>query len=815
MLDLEFRAALRSLSRSPGFVTAAVLSLTLGIGAGAAAFGVIDAVRLRALPFPDGNRLVLFSEVPATPGQGAACPGGCDVSYETFSNLLRAHPPRTLDAVAGYTSGGKALGTSGEPLLVTGGVVSPNLFELLRVKPLLGRLFTADDDRLGAAPVVLLSHDLWTQQFGSDPATLGKVVKLSDTHYTVIGVMPAGFNHEVGSQFWLPVVPVLDPSTRPSIRSLTVIGRLAPGQTLEQLRAELATLDPKAIGAAGPDPKVPMKLEALPLRERYAGSTQSHDLIFAAIVGMVLLIACANVANLALVRTLSQQREFAVRSALGARPSRLARSLLAQNVMLVTPAAVLGLLFAKWFLGVLQSLAALQSLRPDGMEYRLDATVVGFAVLLALGIGALLSLVSARAITRANVQRLLRDGGAQASVGRRGSRAQQVFVVAQVASAVALLTGAGLLAKTSFRLAKLDLGFDAAHVLLGSPSYPHPWRVKEKYLPVTRQIALELSQMPGVTAVAISATNPLGPRGAPGSLVLEGQAAPLPAAAAPRVIHAVSPGYFKALGIAMVKGREFTEQDLEAAPPVAIINEYAARHWWGGQDPIGKTFRVDTAPSLPQEVTVVGVAHDNKAAAGNLLLSVDGPEIYRPYEQTPSAFPTFYVQARTGPAPLLKPTRELLARLVPDRPVFGSLLAQNVSDQLGGVRLNAIQILAFALVGLFLALLGIHGVLSYTVRQRTQEIGIRGALGASRGGIERMVLGSAARLAGFGVVIGLPVAFYASRLIRGILYGGVSATDPSVYVVVALAVGAVSLLAAWAPARRAARVDPVIALRAG
>ncbi|HEU5219344.1 MAG TPA: FtsX-like permease family protein, partial [Gemmatimonadales bacterium] len=301
--------------------------------------------------------------------------------------------------------------------------------------------------------------------------------------------------------------------------------------------------------------------------------------------------------------------------------------------------------------------------------------------------------------------------------------------------------------------------------------------------------------------------------GAPPSLVLEGQAAPLPASAAPRFVHAVSPGYFKTLGIAIVRGREFTEQDLEAAPPVAVINEYAARHWWPGQDPIGRTFRVDTAPSLPLEVTVVGVAHDNLAASPNLLLSDDGPEIYRPYEQMPSAFPTFFVASRTGPAPLLKPTRELLARLVPDRPVFGSLLAEDVSTQLGGVRLNAIQILAFALVGFGLALLGIHGVLSYTVRQRTQEIGIRGALGASRGGIERMVLMDAARLTGFGLLVGLPAAAFATRLIKGMLYG-TSPTDPSVFVLVGAVVALVSLAAAYAPARRAAKVDPVIALRA-
>lgn len=812
-IDLDLRAALRSLARSPGFLAAAVLSLALGIGAGSAAFGVLDAVRLRALPFKDGDRLVVLSEVPAGP-TGPECRTTCDVSYETYADLLRIHPPRALDAVAAYTSGGKALATGNDQILVVGGVVSPNLFDLLGARPALGRAFTPDDDRLGAPPVVVLSHDLWVNQLGSDPAILGKTVKLSDTRYSVIGVMPKGFEYELRSQFWLPVVPVLDPSTRPSIRSLMVVGRLAPGSTLAELRGELATIDPAVLTRAGPGGKVTMRLEASPLRERYTSSTQSHDLIFAAIVAFVLLIACANVTNLALVRALYQQREFALRTALGARPARLARGLLVQHGLLVLFAAGLGLVFARWFLGVLQSLEALQSLRPSGMEYRLDARVVGFAIVLALAIGGLLGGVSARAVMRSNVQRLLREGAPSAGAGRRGRRVQQGFVVAQIACAVALLAGAGLLAKTAFRLSRLDPGFDAGQVLQGSPSFPHPWRVREKYLPVTRQILLELGQLTGAGSVTLRAEVPLGPRGAAPVVTLEGDAAPLPPGMAPETALSVGPSYFRTLGIGLVRGREFSEQDLETTPAVAVVNEWAARHWWPGRDPIGRTIRIDTAPGAGAMVTVVGIARDNKAAGRNLLLSEDGPELYRPYEQASSAFPTFFVRATSGPAPLLRPVREILVRLVPDRPVFAALLAENVADQLSGVRLNALQVMAFALVGLFLALLGIHGVLSYAVGRRTQEIGIRGALGATRGGIERMVLGDALRLTAIGVTLGMPVALLVTKPIRGMLYG-ISPTDPVVFVGVALAVAAVSLVAGYAPARRASRVDPVIALRAG
>ena len=805
---LELRAALRGLARSPGYAAAVVLSLALGIGSAAAAFGVLDAVRFRSLPFPEADRLVTIAEVPADrPGE---CRAGCDVSYETFANVLRLHRPRALDAVVGFTAGGKALATSTEPILLMGGVVSPDLFDLLRVRPALGRSLSPDDDRLGAPLVTVLSHALWVTQFGADPGIVGRTIKLSDSHYTVVGVMPAGFDFEVATKFWLPAVPTLDPSTRPSIRSLSVIGRLAPGRTLAQLVGELATLDPAALAHGGPGSRVPMRLTASPLRDRYTGATRSHDLVFAGVVAAVLLIACANVANLALLRTLFRMRELAVRAALGAPRLRLARGPMLEHGMLVALAAILGVAFAARFLSLLRTLDVLRSLRPTGMEYGLDARVAGFAVLLAAGVAVLLGLVSTHAVTRADLNQLIREGSPGAA-GRGRQLAQSVFVVAQIAGAAALLTGAGLLTRTAFRIARIDPGFAPAPVLQGSPSYPHPWRVREKYLPVTRQILAELTLLPGAAEVAIQASEPMGPSG--GELLLEGSAAPLVRGLAPPAVLAVSPGYFSTLGIAMAGGRDFTEFDTGAAPPVAVVNEWAARRWWPGQAAIGRTIRLDTAPAHPATITVVGVVRNNRAASGNLLLAEDGPELYRPYEQSPSPFPTFLIRAGVPPARLLRPVRVTLARLVPDRPVFATLMAQRVSDQVAGVRLNAIQILAFAAVGLCLSLLGIYGVLSYAVGRRTREIGIRSALGATRGGIQRMVLAFAARLALAGLLIGMPAAYWSSQVIRSLLYG-TDRADPMVYGAVAVGTALAALAAAYLPARRAARVDPALALRA-
>ena len=811
-LHFDLRTALRVLARSPGFLVTAVLSLAIAIGASAAAFSVLDAVRLRALPFPDGDRLVVLSEVPLE-GSPGGCRTACDVSYETYANVLRTTPLHSLDLVAGYTGGGKALNLGGDPILVFGGVVSPNLFDLLQVRPVLGRSLTPEDDRLGVPTVVVLSHELWTSRFEADPRIVGRSIRLSDTDYTVVGVMPSGFNHEVQSQFWLPVVPTLDPSTRPSIRSLTVIGRLTPGMSLAQLRGELATLDGAVIAGTGKD-RTPMKLEAAPLRTRYSESTQAHDLIFAAIVGCILLIAVANLANLVLVRSLHQQREFAIRSALGARSGRIVREQFAQQVVIVLSAAVLGMVLSAWLLSLLGSLDTMRSLRPSGMEYRLDARVIGFTVLLALGIGALLSLVPSRVASRTDVQGVLRDGAPTTTGGRRGIRLQQVFVVAQITLAVILLTGAGLMARTVVRLSRVDLGFDPERLVEGSPSFPHPWRVKERFLPVTRQITAELLQLPGVESAAVRSTVALGPRGASPRVVLEGQAEPLPPGLVPSSGFAVTPGYFGALDIRVLRGRDFDSHDLEHTQPVAIINDWAARRWWPGDDALGRTFRVDTLPGAPPlTLTVVGVVADNKAAQQNLLLADEGAEIYRPYEQAPSAFPAFVIRASGSPAALLRPTRELLARLVPDRPVFATRSSERVDDQLSGVRVNALQILGFALVGLGLALMGIYGVLSYTVGRRTQELGVRGALGATRGRLTALVLVDAARLTAIGLAIGLPLASVAIRPIESGLHG-TSRTDPLVYVAVGAVVMLVTLTASLLPARRASRVDPIVALRA-
>jgi predicted permease len=491
--------------------------------------------------------------------------------------------------------------------------------------------------------------------------------------------------------------------------------------------------------------------------------------------------------------------------------------LITEHLVVVVVATVVGVGLAQLILGVLRDVAILQSLRPVGMEYRLDAPAVGFAVALALVIALILSLVPVRLLRRTDIQSVLRLGAPTAGGGgwgRGGRGAQRVFVVLQLAAAVVLLTGAALMTKTVLRLSRLDLGFESGQLLDGTPSFPHPWRVKEKYLPVTRQIVTELGVLPGVDRVAVRATVPLGPRGSSTSITLEGQASPLPLALVPPAAVAVDTGYFKTLGVALVQGRAFGPADVENGPPVAIVNQWAAERWWPGQNPVGKVIRVDTAPSATMALEIVGVAHDNRAAQPGLLLAQQAAEVYRPLEQAPSAFPSFVIRARGSVTPLLKPVKETLARLVPDRPLFATPVADQASQQLASVRINAYQILGFALVGLMLAILGVYGVLAYAVGRRTQEIGIRGALGASRVTLSRMVVVDGLRLAGIGILIGLPTAALAAQSLTAILYGTRPA-DPLVLATVAAAVFLVAAAASWLPARRASRVDPLVALRTG
>ncbi|HVZ47299.1 MAG TPA: ADOP family duplicated permease [Gemmatimonadaceae bacterium] len=822
MLDAarhDLRFAMRSLRRSPGFVVTAVLSLALAIGASASAFSVVDAIRYRALPFADADRLVIVTELPTTGGASgaapvapASCTAACDVSYLTYATILKGFPFRSLDGVVAFQSGLKGLTRKGDVEPVLGTVASPGVFPLLRVAPERGRFFTADDDRLGAEPVAILSHDLWVTRFGADPAILGTPVQLSDTRYTVIGIAPSGFAFETASRFWIPIVPALDPATRPSIRTATVVGRLAAGATIEQLRAELATIEPVASPRLSGAPPGRTRLDAEPLRDRYTTASQGRDVIFAVIVACVLLIACGNLASLVLVRAIDQQRELAVRSALGAGAGRLVRTIVTQNVVLAGAGAVGGLAFATWFISVLRTVPALNTFRPAGLDYRVDTRVAAFAIAIAVVAAALTSLVPAALVRSGRLHDTLREG--TQTGGRGAGFARRAFVTLQVACAAALLIGAGLEVRTVTRVSRTDLGFDTTHLAVGAPSYPHDWRVPAMYVPVTRRIHAEARTLPGVVSASIRASTPLGTGRAAASFTPQGRAAPVPAADAPTLALAVSPEYFETVNVPVLRGRAFTDDDRAETMRVAIINEWAAARWWPGADPVGQRMRVDTAAgALPLDLTIVGVARNNRAARPSLTVSADVPELYVPYEQAPSPFPSFIVRTGGLPADVMRPFRALLVREVPARPVSTQLVADQVAQQLGGIRTTASEVLAFAAIGLLLAVVGVYGVVAYSVARRAREIGIRRALGAPDGSLHGLVLREAMTLAMTGFAGGAAGAFAGANLMAPLLYG-TSPRDAAVYLSIGALILTVTAAAAVIPARRAARIDPASALRA-
>jgi putative ABC transport system permease protein len=803
----DIRLASRSLLRSPGFLIAAVFSLGLAIGAGVSGFSVLDAIRFRGLPFPDAERLVLISEVP--PG---GCPASCDVNYKTLA-LLREQQLRSIDALAGFMGGPKSLGSGEKQLDIIVGVVSASLFPLVGAKPELGRTFTADEDRLGAPPVMVIGHDLWTTYFNSDRDILGKTFILSDEPFTVIGVMPSGFEFESRSQVWLAVSRYLDPRTGTSRRSAEVMARLTPGATAEQLTAELQRLEPAA--NEGRSERARTRFAVQPLRSRYVNAARSRDLIFAAIVAAILLIACANVASLVLVRAMRNRRELAIRTALGGSAARVARYLLIQNLMIATAGMLVGLALAAISLDALRVLAPLPVVRVAGMDYHLDIRAVAFAVALTAVAATLLSIGPVRLLLRTELQETLREGALATTTSLRGVHTQGVFVIVQTACAVALLIATGLMIKTAMRFSQLTLGYDADRVVQITPVPAHAGRVKEKYLPLDDRLLLDFLNVPGVERTALRATTPLGvvKPGEPPSMMLDGTRT-VAAGLQPRTASGVSPDYFAVLGIPIVSGRPFALTDAEGTPAVAIINEWAARHWWPGENPLGRTFTVDTAPGMRIVLTVVGVARDNLAAQGSVLLAKPGPEVYRPFYQAHFWVASFFARTRGPSGAIVDAMQRAVMRLVPNGRPNAGLMASQVAGQLGSVRTTALEIAAFAIVGLLLAIVGHYGVLSYVVQLRTPEIGIRGVLGATRGQILGMVMGQALRLAAVGAVVGLATAGLVMRLAKSVLYGTPPA-DPLVYGGVAGLFLLVALAASYVPALRATRVDPAVAVRRG
>jgi putative ABC transport system permease protein len=793
----DLRYAIRRLAKSPGFALVAVGALALGIGANTAIFSVVNSVLLRPLPYPAPEQLVQLWE--SRPQQNMPRVEIAPHEFLAWADQCQSFQRLAATDVAQYNLTGR-----GEPERVTGALVTAGYFPLLGAAPAHGRAFLEEEDRPGSDNVVVLGHELWRSRFSSDPSVVGQTVSLDGVACTVVGVLPRGFRLPGGAALARPIAFGSEDRARPGNHFLNVFGRLKDGVTLAQAEAEMAAVAARVEQSLG-GTNVGHQVAVVSLHEQVVGGARTSLLVLLGAVALVLLIACANVANLLLARAAARRREVAVRAALGASRWRIVRQLLAESLLLAGLGGALGLLLAVWGVDLLVGLD------PTGVqragEVTLDWRVLAFTFGLSLVTGLLFGLAPALQASKADLVESLKEGG-RSGQGLARSRLRGALVVAEVALTLVLLVGAGLLLKSFGRLLAVDSGLDPHNVLtmdvaLPPAKYAEPQRITAFY----EQLLQEAAALPGVRAAGAVSVLPLAGDDNSNFVQIEGRA-PLPPGQAMRAGRRnVSVDYFRAIGIPVRRGRVFTPADTAEAQRVLVINEAMARSFFAGEDPVGQ--RVRTGDKSPW-VEVVGVVGDVRHRG----LDVDTrPEMFFPQLQTPSRQMTLVVRAAGDPEALAVPLRERVRAIDRDQPV-GNVKTMEawLSESVASRRFSAAVLGVFAAVAAGLAALGLYGVVSYSVAQRTHEIGLRVALGARPRDVLRLVIGQGMLLTLVGTAVGVAAALALTRVMSGLLFG-VGATDAGVFVTVPLLLAAVALLACYVPARRATKVDPMIALR--
>ena len=794
--------AVRRLFKAPGFAVVAIVTLALGIGANSAIFSVVHGVILQPLPYPESNRLVGVYHT--TEGHRAVMSG------PNFTDIARS--ASTLENAAAVSTGRVILTGEGEPARLPIAEVSASLFNVLRVRPEIGRTFTADENTPGRTNLVILSHALWQQRFGGDPSVLGRKITLDGVPKEVIGVMPKRFSFPSARDAWLPLE--YDDNFVSKQRGawyLSVVARLKPGVTPEQSAAEVETLG-RNLARQYPDADAEIGMTTYPLLESMVGDIRRAVYVLLGAVGFVLLIACTNVANLLLARAAARGSEMAVRTALGAGRGRLVRQLLTESVILSLLGAIGGLLLAVWGVELLTSMKPAGIPRLDNV--RIDATVILFTIGIALVTGLLFGLVPAFTATR-GLTASLKEGGRGAVTSRGGTRVRGVLVVVELALAVMLLAGAGLLMRSFIKLQAVDPGFKPEQALTFELTLPES-RYKEDAQNVAfyDQLMPRLRALPGVRSASAVMGLPLGGLDFIISFEVGGRP-PVPPSQQPAMqVRVATPDYFSTIGIPLKRGRVFTEEDRAETPKVVLITESAARQFFPGEDPIGKKIKLGwgRGPGKPRAGgEVVGIVGDVKDAG---LDEPNPPQIYMPLRQWPVSFMTVVMKTAVPPVSLSDAVKAQVASIDPNLPLsnvrtLDEIVAKSVSQQRFYVTLLGV----FASVALVLAAIGIFGVLSYAVSQRTREIGIRMALGAQGRSVIRLIVWQAMLLVAAGVAAGTAAALYLSQTMTKMLFS-ITPTDPATFASVAGVLVAVALFASYLPARRATKVDPIVALRA-
>ena len=797
----DLRYAARALRRNPGFAAVAGLALALGIGANTAIFSFADVLLTRPIALPHLDRLV--SIVAQTP------PSGDDEPLAP-ANYLDLKDSGNFDQISAYQPFSAAITGLGNPEEIAGVRAGANLFTTLSVAPAMGRVFFPDEEQPGKDRVVILSDGLWRRKFGMDPGALGRILRLDDQTYTIIGVMPRGFSFpHAGENFWIPLALDGPQSDERVAASLSAVGRLRTGRELEQARAEIETKWSR-LEQQYPDANAGHRVTAIELRRHLVGPDERRFTWFLiGVVGFVLLIACANVANLQLARGAGRQRELALRRALGAGRWRIVRQLLTESVVLSLAGAALGLPIAVWGVSLLRTTMPAELIAINDVDLlQVDWRALAFTFCLAVAAGILAGLAPAWQNSRPQLNEALKEGGR--STGARGSL-RKGCVVAELALALVLLIGASLMVKGFAALASASPELEPERLLTFSVSLPQSKYAEPRQVTAFYKQALEnIRALPGVKSAAAISGLPYSFYDNASGVTVEGQP-PLPAGQLPSAMtESVSAGYFRTLLIALRRGREFDDRDTAEAPPVAIISESMATRFWPGRDPVGKRLKLGALASPSPWVTVVGVATDTRHEVyDRSFRSV----LYRPFTQEPPRTMDFAARSAGDPLQLFPAVRAALSAVDHDRPLeTPESMASKIRQQASGLRYVASLMGTFGFFALVLAAVGVYGVMAYSVNERRHEIGIRMALGARRADVLRHVMGRGLRLALTGLSIGLPLTLALAQLLAGFLYG-VGTWDATVFIAVPAALAATALLASYIPARRATKVDPVVALR--
>jgi len=796
----DLRYGLRMLLKNKGFSVVAIIALGLGIGANTAIFSLVNGVLLRPLPYPEAERIVYFEG--QNPSAGIT---DSNISIPDFQDWTTQS--QAFSHTAFFWTGGAALAEQGgEPERVPRVGVTTRFFDLLGVQPMLGRSFLAKEDRPGPATVAILSEGLWKRRFGADRNIIGKTITISARPVTVVGVMPGGFAFPENSQIWTPagITPAEEPRDN---RSYSALGRLKPGVKLEQAQSQISAINAQ-LAQAFPDTNKGWDAQLARLHERLVRSVRPSLLLLLGAVGCVLLIACANVANLLLARAAARQKEMAIRTALGASRGRVLRQMLTESILLSTIGGAVGLLLSFWLIELLISISPPDS--PRFNEATLDYRVLAFTIALSAFTGLIFGLAPALHASKLDVSGALKEGG-RSGEGYRRTSARSLLLIGEVALSLILLVGAGLLIQSFRRLQEVRPGFNPERVLIASLSLPGAkYKDDQQRIDFYRTLTERLKALPAVQAAAAGVNLPLGASdySIGRSFIPEGRALTTDESANASY-STITPAYFEALQIPLLAGRAFNERDNNTAPKAVIVNRTVAlKHFGSETAAIGKRLTIWRDEKFPREI--VGVVGETKPGA---LEEESGAQIYTPHAQDGSwGFMTLAIRAAGDPAAMTTTLRREVLGLDKDLPIFNVKTMEDVvAASIGSRRVSMLLFSVFAGAALVLAAVGIYGVMAYTVAQRTQEIGIRMALGAQAGDVLRMVVRQGMTLALIGIGVGLAGALGLTRVIASLLFG-VNATDPFTFVAIALLLGAVAFLASYLPARRAAKLSPMIAL---